>query len=142
MSLCSRVSILCSACYCNLDMIFDTLCATFTYRNRYPLISQASNSKNQLGTAATGMMKSSDELEHASSCETHSLINANTEVSNLPNECIICLEEFDNQNPAMHTLCACGENKVLLHYPCLLLWIETKNVCPTCSSTLYYQVGA
>lgn len=54
-------------------------------------------------------------------------------------ECVICLEEFSNENPAMHTLCACGENKALFHYPCLLLWLENKRTCPSCSSELFYE---
>jgi hypothetical protein len=57
-----------------------------------------------------------------------------------PPECIICLGEFDQDNPVMYTLCACGENRTLFHYPCLLLWLEQKNSCPNCNSVLYYQV--
>ncbi|KAJ1411207.1 hypothetical protein B484DRAFT_455658 [Ochromonadaceae sp. CCMP2298] len=62
------------------------------------------------------------------------------ELSSLrPPECIICMGEFDRDNPVMCTLCACGENRSLFHYPCLLLWLERKNSCPNCSSVLYYQ---
>lgn len=57
-----------------------------------------------------------------------------------PPECIICLEEFSDDNPVMNTLCACGENRALFHYPCLLLWLENKETCPNCSAQLYYQV--
>lgn len=56
-------------------------------------------------------------------------------------ECVICLEEFSKENPLIHTLCACGENKTLFHYPCLLLWLEKKNICPNCSSTLFFQAS-
>jgi hypothetical protein len=56
-------------------------------------------------------------------------------------ECVICLEEFDYQNPSIPTLCGCGENRALLHYPCLLLWEKHygRSVCPTCGRTLFYN---
>jgi hypothetical protein len=55
-------------------------------------------------------------------------------------ECLICLDEFTNENPMIFTLCACGENKVFFHYPCLLLYVEKKNECPNCGTYMYYQV--
>eukprot|EP01036_Dinobryon_divergens_P059295 gene59295-79123_t len=35
-------------------------------------------------------------------------------------ECVMCLGPFDETDPMMPTLCLCGENKALFHYPCLL----------------------
>jgi hypothetical protein len=56
-------------------------------------------------------------------------------------ECVICLGEFTKQNPVMPTLCSCGENRAKFHYPCLLLYLNKKSVCPSCNSTLFYQVS-
>eukprot|EP01038_Epipyxis_sp_PR26KG_P006139 gene6139-8464_t len=54
-------------------------------------------------------------------------------------ECVICLDEFSDSNPSILTLCNCGENKVHFHYPCLILYLKKKNVCPNCRSYIYYQ---
>ena len=56
------------------------------------------------------------------------------------NECVICLAEFTIENPKMLTLCACGEQRTLFHYPCLLLYLEKKKICPYCNQELFYQV--
>ena len=55
-------------------------------------------------------------------------------------ECVVCLEEFDADNPRMPTLCSCGDNRALFHYPCLLTYLEDKRHCPICRTELYYQV--
>jgi hypothetical protein len=54
-------------------------------------------------------------------------------------ECLVCLEEFSLDNPQMPTLCACGDNRALFHYPCLLTYLEGKKTCPICNRELYYQ---
>lgn len=66
--------------------------------------------------------------------------NNNAVVHRSP-ECVICMEEFSTENPRMPTLCACGENRTMFHYPCLLLWLEKKSTCPSCSSSLFYEVS-
>lgn len=57
-------------------------------------------------------------------------------------ECLLCLGEFSKENPQICTLCSCGENRTKFHYPCLLMWLEKKPVCPTCDSSIFYQVRA
>ncbi|GAB5034036.1 Hypothetical protein NocV09_01601470 [Nannochloropsis oceanica] len=77
-------------------------------------------------------------------------------------ECVICLEEFTRENPEMHTLCSCGENRARFHYPCLLIYLERgprgrreeqrrrrgeeegeggneQYLCPTCRGPLYWE---
>lgn len=54
-------------------------------------------------------------------------------------ECVICLGEFTADNPRVYTLCRCGENKTHFHYPCLLVWLDQKTICPTCSAELFFQ---
>lgn len=54
-------------------------------------------------------------------------------------ECLVCLEEFSVDNPQMPTLCACGDNRVFFHYPCLLIYLQDKKNCPICNRELYYQ---
>ena len=98
------------------------------------------------GTSAatfTGVMKSSPDGATNSDAndDRQRLLQSHTSHTSREPECVICLDEFDNSNPAMMTLCACGENRTLFHYPCLLLWLEKKSTCPNCSSDLYYQVS-
>ncbi len=57
-----------------------------------------------------------------------------------PPECVICLDEFTDENPCILTLCSCGENKALFHLPCLLLWQQDHSFCPVCKKTLYFEV--
>jgi len=78
-----------------------------------------------------------DAVDDTSITSNHHKIRGRPQMSSP--ECVICLEEFDATNPVMPTLCECGENKSQFHYPCLLLWLEQKAACPTCSSTLFYQ---
>lgn len=59
----------------------------------------------------------------------------------LPPECVICLDEFSADNPKVHTLCQCGENKACFHFPCLLAWLDHRPTCPTCAAVLYYEEG-
>lgn len=54
-------------------------------------------------------------------------------------ECVICMERFDETNPRMPTLCGCGENKTYFHLPCLYQWIEHSRECPTCRQTLRWE---
>lgn len=51
-------------------------------------------------------------------------------------ECIICLEAFDDTNPRMPTTCGCGENKTYFHLPCLYQWVERSKDCPSCRKKL------
>jgi len=57
----------------------------------------------------------------------------------LVDECVICMEAFDESNPRMPTLCGCGENKTYFHLPCLYQWVEKCNTCPSCRETLNWQ---
>ena len=54
-------------------------------------------------------------------------------------ECIMCLDEFSEENPMIPTLCACGESKSHFHYQCLYTWLEKSSKCPCCRAELYYQ---
>ena len=59
----------------------------------------------------------------------------------LEDECVICLECFDESNPVTPTLCRCGLNRSLFHRPCLLLWHAKfgSSVCPSCATELFYE---
>ena len=52
---------------------------------------------------------------------------------------LFSLGEFTDDNPVMPTLCRCGENRALFHYPCVIQWKEKYDWCPSCKETLYYQ---
>lgn len=54
-------------------------------------------------------------------------------------ECVICMEEFDENNPEMPVLCECGVNKTFFHYPCLLEWLAKEDNCPVCRKTLFFE---
>jgi len=54
-------------------------------------------------------------------------------------ECVICMEEFDEENPRLRTHCACGENRVTTHRECIERWRESKNTCPLCRSLLFLE---
>jgi len=54
-------------------------------------------------------------------------------------ECVICMGEFDHQNPQMLSLCDCGMNKTLFHYQCLLEWMSKDRNCPSCRSELLWE---
>lgn len=54
-------------------------------------------------------------------------------------ECVICMEGFDESNPRMPTLCGCGANKTYFHLPCLYHWIEQSRDCPSCRKKLTWQ---
>lgn len=54
-------------------------------------------------------------------------------------ECVICMEGFDETNPRMPTLCGCGANKTYFHLPCLYHWIEQSRDCPACRKKLTWQ---
>lgn len=58
---------------------------------------------------------------------------------NVDIECIMCLDEFSEENPMIPTLCACGESKSHFHYQCLYTWLEKSSKCPCCRTELYYQ---
>ena len=54
-------------------------------------------------------------------------------------ECILCLDDFDQENPMIPTLCACGESKAHFHLACLFAWLEKSKTCPYCRAELFYQ---
>jgi hypothetical protein len=54
-------------------------------------------------------------------------------------ECVICMEGFDDTNPRMPTLCGCGANNTYFHLPCLYHWIEQSRDCPSCRKKLTWQ---
>lgn len=59
-------------------------------------------------------------------------------------ECVICMEGFDDTNPRMPTLCGCGENKTFFHLPCLYQWIQQQGSndngnCPSCRESLRWE---
>jgi hypothetical protein len=78
----------------------------------------------------------SEETRHTSGSTTCSTLLIQDD------ECVICLGEFCSENPQVFTLCSCGENRSKFHYPCLVMWMERKQVCPTCDKSLFYQVRA
>ncbi|CAM9197605.1 unnamed protein product [Scytosiphon promiscuus] len=54
-------------------------------------------------------------------------------------ECVICMEEFSKDDPAMLTLCSCGMNKTFFHYSCLLQWLSKHSYCPACRGYLFFE---
>lgn len=54
-------------------------------------------------------------------------------------ECVICMEGFDETNPRMPTLCGCGENRTYFHLPCLYQWVEQSSSCPSCRQRLQWD---
>lgn len=54
-------------------------------------------------------------------------------------ECVICLEGFDDTNPRMPTQCGCGTNQTYFHLPCLYQWMEQCEECPTCRQTITWH---
>ena len=56
-----------------------------------------------------------------------------------PHECVICMEEFDEANPEIRTLCKCGVNRAHWHLMCLMQWLEKENNCPICREPIYYE---
>ena len=54
-------------------------------------------------------------------------------------ECVICMDAFDESNPRMPTLCGCGENKTFFHLPCLYQWVDKCSDCPSCRKHLSWQ---
>eukprot|EP00512_Aurantiochytrium_limacinum_P002203 CAMPEP_0171497020 /NCGR_PEP_ID=MMETSP0958-20121227/7032_1 /TAXON_ID=87120 /ORGANISM="Aurantiochytrium limacinum, Strain ATCCMYA-1381" /LENGTH=240 /DNA_ID=CAMNT_0012031201 /DNA_START=144 /DNA_END=866 /DNA_ORIENTATION=- len=60
---------------------------------------------------------------------------------NAPDECVLCLEEFSEECPAVRTLCKCGINRHSYHLRCLLAWRQRsgKTTCPVCDEELFYE---
>ena len=56
-----------------------------------------------------------------------------------PRECIICMEEFDSNNPEINTLCKCGINRAHWHLMCLMQWLEKDSNCPVCREPIFYE---
>ena len=56
-----------------------------------------------------------------------------------PRECIICMEEFDSNNPEINTLCKCGINRAHWHLMCLMQWLEKDSTCPVCREPIFYE---
>jgi len=54
-------------------------------------------------------------------------------------ECVICMEAFDDSNPRMSTHCACGKDKTFFHLPCLYQWIDKCKDCPSCRKKLTWK---
>jgi hypothetical protein len=55
-------------------------------------------------------------------------------------ECVVCLEGFDETNPRMPTHCGCGDNKTYFHLPCLFQWVEQSNQnCPSCRQQIVWE---
>ena len=54
-------------------------------------------------------------------------------------ECVVCMEEFDDSNPRIPTKCGCGENNTFFHLPCLYQWIDTCKECPSCRRKLTWK---
>lgn len=61
-------------------------------------------------------------------------------------ECVVCMEGFDETNPRMPTRCGCGENQTYFHLPCLYQWVELRREggarsgeCPTCRELLQWD---
>ena len=55
-------------------------------------------------------------------------------------ECIICLEGFDDSNPRIPTQCGCGTNQTYFHLPCLYQWIDQSGEeCPTCRQAITWR---
>ncbi|GBG31976.1 E3 ubiquitin-protein ligase listerin [Hondaea fermentalgiana] len=63
---------------------------------------------------------------------------------NAPDECVLCLEEFSIDAPAVRTLCNCGVNRHHYHLACLLAWRRRsgKTTCPVCDEELFYEESA
>ena len=66
-------------------------------------------------------------------------VDSSNHSQNIGIECIMCLDEFSEENPMIPTLCACGESKSHFHYQCLYTWLEKSTKCPCCRTELYYQ---
>jgi len=54
-------------------------------------------------------------------------------------ECVICLEGFDQDNPRMPTTCGCGRNATFFHLPCLYQWVDRNEDCPSCRQKLFWD---
>ncbi len=54
-------------------------------------------------------------------------------------ECVICMEAFDDANPRIPTNCACGENRTFFHLPCLYMYTSKCKECPICRETLTWK---
>lgn len=54
-------------------------------------------------------------------------------------ECVMCMEGFDDTNPRMPTLCGCGENKTFFHLPCLLNYVDQNPNCPVCGEKITWE---
>lgn len=54
-------------------------------------------------------------------------------------ECVICMEPFEDSNPRIPTRCGCGENRTFFHLPCLYQWAEKCRECPSCRERLSWK---
>lgn len=54
-------------------------------------------------------------------------------------ECLMCMEGFDESNPRMPTLCGCGVNKTYFHLPCLLNYVQQNPCCPVCNEKITWE---
>jgi len=116
--------------------------------------------KEALSSIKTTDYESMEERGFAVETETTAAVTANSKVfaypklssfsptiatttsNSLPEECVICLQEFDNENPLIPTLCNCGIGKTRFHLPCLLAWIDknkSESSCPSCGGALFFE---
>ena len=65
--------------------------------------------------------------------------SADSKIDESEDECVICMEGFSDDNPRMPTLCGCGENKTFFHLPCLLLWTDKNEACPSCREEIAWE---
>mmetsp|Transcript_2422 Transcript_2422/g.4671 ORF Transcript_2422/g.4671 Transcript_2422/m.4671 type:complete len:169 (-) Transcript_2422:1180-1686(-) len=63
------------------------------------------------------------------------------EQAQAPRECLLCMEEFNDEHPSILTLCKCGVNKHHFHMRCLEEWRRRsgKTTCPVCNQDLFVQ---
>ncbi|OQS00583.1 hypothetical protein THRCLA_05921 [Thraustotheca clavata] len=54
-------------------------------------------------------------------------------------ECVMCLDNFSDDNPKIRTLCNCGVNRTNFHLSCLYEWVERDRNCPVCRAVLYFE---
>jgi hypothetical protein len=113
----------------------DCSCKDDNKKSNSLLIQESSNSDGFSCKYSVNSDYCTDKLSIATRSTSRSTVSV------IPDdECLLCLGEFDDENPQILTLCSCGENKSKFHYPCLLLWMERKPVCPTCDAPIFFQV--
>ncbi len=56
-------------------------------------------------------------------------------------ECVICLDDFTDENPRMPTICSCGIGLAGFHKQCLKRWLAKRGacVCPSCDQPIFFE---